>query len=228
MLELQSKYNGRKCWIFRKNIMAYCWSFRTNIIAHNAGASEGLYWPNAITFSNNHEEDFISNYWAFTKLVIVKTNVIFVIIIVIFDIVVVAVIFVRNATTKHKTKTCQTPVQSPVPCSIVAFLRKYRQRSPITNAVCLYMNKYVCPPLAVAALRISGLPLVPPSRLLTAVTNQISGFCHLARQFFCLYSFFLILALLLTLESCLFTLCNKAAAMAPTAGGNYRSAVVER
>jgi len=90
------------------------------------------------------------------------------------------------------------------------------------------MNKYVCPPLAVAALRISGLPLVPPPRVLTAVTNQISGFRHLTRQFFCLYSFFLILALLLRLQSRLFTLCNKAATMAPTAGSNYWSAVVVR
>jgi len=139
-----------------------------------------------------------------------------------------AVIFVSNATTKHEPKTSQTPAQRPVPCSIVAFFRKYRQRSPITKAVCLYMNKYVCPPLAVAALRISGLPLVPPPTVLTAVTNHISGFRHLARQFFRLYSFFLILALLLTLQSRLFTLRNKAATMAPTAARNYWSAVVER
>jgi hypothetical protein len=137
-------------------------------------------------------------------------------------------IVVVIATTKLEPRTSQTPTPRPVPCSIVAFLRKYRQRSPITNAACLYMNKYVCAALSVAALRISGLPLVPPPTLLTAVTNQISGFCHLTRQFFCLYSLFLILASLLTLESHLFTLCNKTAAMAPTAASNYWFAVVQR
>jgi hypothetical protein len=70
-----------------------------------------------------------------------------------------------------------------VPCHIVVLFNNTEWRSSITTTLYQYLNKYVCPALAVAALYLSGLPLVAPSSPLSAVTNRISCFCHLVDNF---------------------------------------------